>query len=69
MVEAITAQRLGILQFVAKNPGVAKAQIVAARGATEADLKYLEELDLIREREVGCYRVSHMGEMVLRRSL
>lgn len=30
---------------------------------------YLERNDLIRERAIGCYRVSHLGQIVLKRSL
>ena len=67
MVEPITAHQLAILQFVGKNPLVAKEQIMQVTKATEADLKYLEMHDMIREREVGHFRIAHFGEMVLKR--
>ena len=69
MVEVITSQQMGILQFVAKNPGISRDKLVAMKGATDADMKYLEGHDLIREREVHHYRISHFGEMVLRRGV
>ena len=69
MAEAITSQQMGILQFVAKNPGISREKLVELKGATDADIKYLEGHDLIREREVHHYRVSHFGEMALRRGL
>ena len=67
MVQPITPFQLSLLQFVAKHPGVDKDQLGRLK-ATDADLKYLVENDLIREREPGRYRVAHFGEMVLRRS-
>jgi len=69
MVEVITARQLGILQLVAKHPGIRRERILETKDATGADLAYLEQHDMIREREVGCYRISHFGEMVLRRGL
>lgn len=67
MVETITAQRLHILQMVAKFPDVHRDKLLALKGVTEADLAYLVQYDLIRERETGCYRVSHFGQMALKR--
>jgi hypothetical protein len=69
MTEPITPKQLGILQFIFKNPNVNKTQIISSTGAADADLAYLEQHDMIREREIGCFRVAHFGEMVLRRSL
>ena len=70
MAEVITAKQLGILAFIAKNPGVATASIAKGAGATAADLAYLAQHDMIREqREPGCYRVAHFGELVLRRGV
>ena len=66
MADAITPRQMILLQVVAKHPDVARDHLVKA-GATEADLVYLERHDLIREREVGRYRVSHMGQQVLKR--
>lgn len=69
MAEPITSKQLGILQYISKNPNVNKSLLVSTLGASEADLAYLEQHDMIREREVGCFRIAHFGEMVLRRSL
>ncbi|HCZ33922.1 MAG TPA: hypothetical protein DHV93_11005 [Holophagaceae bacterium] len=68
MVDAITPRQLTLLQVVAKHPDVPRDHLVKA-GATDADLAYLERHDLIRERAIGRYRVSHMGQAVLKRSL
>jgi hypothetical protein len=68
MVKPITPHQLAILQFVAKHPGVDREQLVRITQATDEDMKYLEEHDLVREREPGRYRVAHFGEMVLRRA-
>ena len=38
-------------------------------GNTAAINEYLELHDMIREREVGHYRIAHFGEMVLKRGL
>lgn len=70
MAEVITARQLGILSFIAKNPGAGTAAIAKGAGGTAADLAYLAQHDMIREqREPGCYRVAHFGELVLRRGL
>ena len=68
MTEPITPRQLMLLQLVAKHPDVARDHLIKA-GATDADLAYLERHDLIRERELGHYHVSHMGKAVLKRSL
>ena len=69
MVEVITAKCLSLLQFISKHPNVSREQLSKV-GAPDADIRYLEQHDLIREqREVGHYRISHMGEMVLKRGL
>jgi hypothetical protein len=69
MIEVITPRQLTLLQLVARNPGIGRQRLLETKDATSADLVYLEQHDMIREREVGCYRVSHFGEMVLRRGL
>ncbi len=69
MAEPITSKQLSILQYISKNPNVNKSLLVSTLGASESDLAYLEQHDMIREREVGCFRIAHFGEMVLRRSL
>jgi hypothetical protein len=68
VADAITPRQLTLLQVVAKHPDVPRDHLVKA-GATDADLMYLERNDLIRERAIGCYRVSHLGTIVLKRSL
>ena len=70
MTETITAQRMALLQWVAKNPDAHKDRMLALKGITAADIAYLEQHDLIREsREVGCYRVSHLGQLALKRGI
>ncbi|WP_306591335.1 hypothetical protein [Geothrix sp. 21YS21S-4] len=66
MTDPITSRQKVLLQLVAKHPDVARDHLLKA-GAAEADLVYLERQDLIREREVGHYRVSHLGQQVLKR--
>jgi len=69
MPEPITARQLGLLAYVGKNPGVTREHLLQVAKATETDINYLETLDLIREREVGTYRIAHLGEKVLKRGL
>jgi len=69
MVETITSVRMNLLQVVDKHPGVTRDKLLSLKGVSEADLAYLVQYDLIREREVGCYRVSHLGQMALKRGL
>jgi len=66
MVKPITPFQLSLLQFVAKHPDAGKEHLVRLK-ATDEDLRYLEENDMIRERD-GRYRIAHFGEMVLRRT-
>ena len=51
------------------NAATGEFEDLVKAGATDADLAYLERHDLIRERAIGRYRVSHMGQEVLKRSL
>ena len=69
MVVVITHQQMSLLQVVAKHPDAARDQLLALKGMQPADLDYLLQHDLIREREPGRYRVSHFGQMALRRGL
>lgn len=69
MVDVITPLQLALLQLVARYPGIRRERLLATKDATAADLAYLELHDMIREREVDCFRISHFGEMVLRRGL
>ncbi len=68
MIDPISPRQLTLLQVVAKHPDVPRDHLIKA-GATDADLAYLERHDLIRERAIGRYRVSHMGQEVLKRGL
>jgi len=66
VAEPITPRQKMLLQLVASHPDVARDHLLKA-GAAEADLVYLERQDLIRGRETGRYRVSHLGQQVLKR--
>ncbi|MBP1625603.1 MAG: hypothetical protein H6Q00_78 [Holophagaceae bacterium] len=69
MVDVITPLRMHLLQVVAKYPDIRREKLLTVKGAQAADIAYLEQHDLIREREVGCYRISHFGQMALKRGL
>ena len=69
MVDVITPLRLSLLQIVGKHPDISRDKLLALKGVQLADIAYLEQHDLIREREVGCYRISHFGQMALKRGL
>ena len=70
MVDVITPRQLALLALVAKHPGLEREKLLAVGGATAAvDLAYLEQHDLLREREPGRFRVSHFGERALKRGL
>lgn len=69
MTETISPGRMALLQLIAKHPGVSREKLLAIRGVTEADLAYLLKLDLIREREPGQFRVTHLGELAVKRGL
>ncbi len=66
MVETITPLRLHLLQMIAKYPDVTRDKLLTIKGITEADLTYLIQHDLIRERD-GRLRVTHFGQMALKR--
>lgn len=69
MTEPISRTRLNLLKVIGKQPGLSRPAILALPGITPADLAYLAGLDLIREREVDCFHVTHLGSQVLKRSL
>ena len=69
MVEVITPLRLSLLQVVAKHPDIHRDKLLTLKGVQDADIAYLAQHDLIREREVGCYRISHFGQTALKRGL
>ena len=69
MVDVISPLQMHLLQVVAKHPDIHKDKLLTLKGVQEADIAYLAKHDMIREREVGCYRVSHFGQMALKRSL
>jgi hypothetical protein len=54
---------------VAKYPDVSREKLLGLKGVTDADLAYLLQYDLIRERNPGCYRVSNFGQMALKRGV
>jgi hypothetical protein len=68
MADAITPLQLNLLRLVAQHPGLQGAKLLALKGVQAEDLAYLTRHDLIREGEVGCYRIAHLGQMVLKRS-
>jgi hypothetical protein len=68
MVETITALRMNLLQMVAKFPDVTRDRLLGLKGVTDADLAYLLQHDLIRERDGHC-RVTHFGQMALKRGV
>ena len=68
MVEPITPVRKLLLQVIGRHPGASREKLLALQGVAPADLAYLEQHDLIREmREPGCYQLSHLGQMALKR--
>ncbi len=68
MVDVITPRQLNLLALVAKHPGLEREKLLTVGGPTAAaDLAYLEQHDLLREREPGRYRVSHFGALALKR--
>lgn len=67
MVDAITPQRLNLLKVVGKYPDLTREKLLSIPGITPPDLAYLVDNDLIREREPGHFRVSHLGQRVLAR--
>ncbi len=69
MAEVITSKQLGILALIAKNAGAPMSALVKAAGASEADIAYLVQHDMIREQREGGYRIAHFGELVLRRGV
>ena len=69
MTLAITPGRLSLLNLIAKHPDVERARLLAIKGIGDADLAYLLGNDLIREHEAGKYRATHMGQMVIKRSV
>ncbi len=64
MPEPITPMRLALLKRIGANPDLTRERL----GAGEADLGYLVQMEMVRESE-GRIRVTHLGQMVLKRSL
>ncbi|BDU71933.1 hypothetical protein [Mesoterricola silvestris] len=67
MVDVITPLRLSLLLTVARHPDAAREKLLTLKGVQAADIDYLLQHDLIREREVGRYQVSRLGQMALKR--
>lgn len=68
MVDVITPTRLSLLQVVARHPDALRDKLLALKGVQPADLDYLLQHDLVRESRPGCYRVTHFGQLALKRS-
>jgi len=60
MVDVITPLRLSLLQVVAKHPDAPREKLLALKGVQPEDLAYLEQHDLVRERD-GKYRFPISG--------
>nr|WP_320133377.1 hypothetical protein [uncultured Holophaga sp.] len=69
MSEVMTPPRMRLLQGVAKHPDVTRERWLAMKGVEAGDLDFLLRSDLIRERELGVYRISHLGQMALKRGM
>jgi hypothetical protein len=67
MIDPITPLRLCLLQLVARNPDAPREKLLALKGVQPTDLDYLIQHDLIQDREPGRYRVTHFGQMALKR--
>jgi hypothetical protein len=67
MSEAMTPLRLKLLMLIDKNPDQHRDRLLALKGVQPADLAFLEQHDLIREREAGCCRITHLGQLALKR--
>lgn len=65
----ISPGRKALLELIAKYPGVPREKLLAIKGVTHADLAYLQDLELILERAPGQYRVTHFGELAIKRGL
>lgn len=68
-MEPITPLRLKLLRLVAEKPGVTREVLMSLPALSAADVDYLVRLDLIREAGSGGYRITHLGQMALKRSL
>jgi hypothetical protein len=70
MAETISPQCKILLQMVGKYPDVTREKLLTLKGITEVEIGFLLQHDLIREqRDGGRYRVSHLGQMALKRGL
>lgn len=68
-MEPITPLRLKLLRLVAEKPGVTRDILLNLPSLSAADVDYLVRMDLIRASGSGGYRISHLGQMALKRSL
>jgi hypothetical protein len=66
-MEVITPLRLHLLQVVGRHPGAHRDKLLALKGVQASDLDYLATHDLVREREAGCFHVTHLGQLALKR--
>ena len=67
MVDMITAACLNLLRVVDKNPDLNRDKLLTVKGVQKGDLDYLVHHDLIREQRPGCFRVTHLGQLALKR--
>ncbi len=67
MSETMTPLRLKLLLLVDQHPDQHRDRLLALKGVQPSDLAFLEQHDLIREREPGCCRISHLGQLALKR--
>lgn len=68
-MEPITPLRLKLLRLVAEKPGVTREILLSLPSLSAPDVDYLVRMDLIRKSGTGGYRISHLGQMALKRSL
>lgn len=66
-MEPITPLRLKLLRLVAEKPGVTRDILLSLPALAAADVDYLLRTDLIRESGSGGYRISHLGQLALKR--
>jgi hypothetical protein len=67
MVDVMTPLRLNLLKVVANHPDLHRDKLLTLKGVQPEDLAFLERHDLIREREPGCFRIGHLGQLALKR--
>ena len=69
MVDVITPLRLHLLQVVAKYPDIRREKLLTVKGGPSGGSRLPGTVRSDPERESGCYRISHLGQMALKRGL